>query len=103
MVAFPQSFTLAEIRAAYGEPSHAAPDFFDGDTAHVGQTRTFDLSLIYLPQGFFVQTETTFGPVPKISPTMPLANSVIFFSATGVDLEALPVSIRRWNTTSLVP
>jgi hypothetical protein len=102
-ISFPTPLNLAEIRKAYGDPSHVAPVFFSGQTAHVGSTRSFDLSLIYLSHGFLVQTERTFGPAPTIGPTMPLATRVIFFPPTLAGLDAIPASTRGWNNTSLIP
>jgi len=100
-VDFPRSFTLAEIRAAYGDPSHIAPfagsaGLPDGNT---GSTNYYDLSVVYLDRGFMLETEREFYGPPAIGPGMVLSKSVMFFPPTLAGL----TSAHSWQGTDLLP
>jgi hypothetical protein len=89
-------YTLAEIRAAYGEPSHVRLAFLDG------RVLSSYLELFYLPLGFSIRAASTDGQALIISPTMALRQSVEFFPPTPTDLTALSRSVQQGNSW-LVP
>lgn len=100
-VSFPKAFTLTEIRTAYGDPSHVVPyvgygGLPDGNT---GGSYFYEFAVVYLEQGFFIQTERALYHPPAIGPRMTLSSSVVFFPPT---IDGL-MSASDWNSTQLIP
>jgi hypothetical protein len=103
VVAFPQSFSLSEIRAAYGDPSHVVPYVGYGGGPGSGGSIFYEFTVVYLEQGFFLQTKRELYRPPTIDPQMALSSSVVFFPPTLAGLEAVPVSTRGWQSADLLP
>ena len=99
-VSFPQPFTLAEIRAAYGDPSHVVPYVGYGGGPGSGGSIFKEFTVVYLEQGFFLQTERKLYRPPTIDPQMALSSDVVFFPPTLAGLETIP---RGWKNTDLLP
>jgi hypothetical protein len=105
VVVFPEPFTLAEIRSAYGDPSHVVPYVGYGGIpgGSSGGSTFYEFTVVYLERGFFLETERdTFDP-PTIDPQMTLSSHVVFFPPTVAGLEAVSVSMRGWQSTDLLP
>jgi len=95
-VGFSHPFSLAEIRAAYGDPSHVVPlaaraGLTDGQS---GSMSYYEFTVVYLDHGFLLQTERELYDPLVLGPHMALSNSVVFFPPTMAGLEAIPVSKR---------
>jgi hypothetical protein len=95
-VSFPEPFTLAEIRAAYGDPSHVVPYVGYGGLpgGSSGGSDFYEFTVVYLTQGFLLQTERDLFDPPTIDPQMALSSHVAFFPPTLAGLEA--VSMRDY-------
>jgi hypothetical protein len=104
-IAFSEPFSLTEIRTAYGDPSHVVPYVGYGGLpgGSSGGSDFYEFTVVYLKQGFFLQTEREFYHPPTIDPQMALSSRVVFFPPTLAGLEAVPVSTRGWKSTDLLP
>jgi hypothetical protein len=105
-IMFPdKTYRLSDIIAVYGEPSHVVPSFVDTDTPHFGRTIWYDLRLIYLTDGFYLETEQDLSAPPHISSIMELAGRVTFFpsNTTGLDSALRNCQCTSWNSTDLIP
>jgi hypothetical protein len=95
-LSFPVPFTLAEIRAAYGDPSHVIPYVGYGGLTDGGSggSTFYEFTVVYLEQGFLLETERELFHPPAIDPQMALSRHVVFFPPTLAGLEA--VSMRDY-------
>jgi hypothetical protein len=106
-ISFPdKTYRLSDIIAVYGEPSYVVPSFVDTNTAHFGRTIYYDLRLIYLTQGFYLETERDLFAPPQIAPGMEVAARVTFFPPTIAGLDEVLKSCTGcgvWTSANLLP
>jgi hypothetical protein len=82
------------------------PSFVDTNTAHFGRMIFYDLRLIYLTHGFYLETERTFSAPPHIASSTELAGRVTFFPSTMAGLDASLQSCTGcgpWSSADLLP
>lgn len=104
LVGFPHSFNLADIRAPYGDPSHVLPAEYSASIPHVSNPPTiasYDLKLVYLHQGFYLETERTTVDPPVIMPGMTLSGVVTFFPPPSAESDLSVESL--FSGAELVP
>jgi len=90
-VDYPQSFTLAEIRDVYGDPSHVIPFAGVAALSHTNRSSMiFDLTIIYLDHGFAVRTERELNLIPSIRETMRVTGSITFFAPKSASTDETP-------------
>jgi hypothetical protein len=104
-VDFAQAYSLYQITDTFGEPSHVATSFVHTNTAHFGAGTSYDVILVYLSRGFYVQAERTYAEPPTIAPGMAWSGQVTFFppNAGGFDETVRYETGIAVNSTTLLP
>jgi hypothetical protein len=103
---FHHTYHLHDIVAAYGEPTHVVPSMVSASIPHTdGQAIVYNLRLVYLSQGFFLQTEQSLLEPPRLGPKMALDGRVTFFEPgkAGLDTALKNFSNQPWRSADLLP